>query len=760
MSRRLLCRVRETPALIWCALALCLGIVLGRGAAEAWPMVLAMTLAAAAGLLLPRHRLLAGLVLFAALGGLRSQMAWHPATPEPGMYQVTATVADNVQSGQGTQHHVRLKDLRLNDQPTAGAAYWSFYGAEPPELEAGARVSFTGMVSALPEQPDNPGGFDFLTYALQQGMAFRLQGREELTVSPGPWDLYCMLARWRWALSRALCGVMGEEAGGYAAAMLLGERSLIDPDGRLAFSRLGVAHILAVSGFHVGVIAGVLACPWRLLHLGRRTRYVLTLLVLCMYCLLTGAASSSVRATLMWALYGGGRLCRRRGDSMTLLSVAALVMLVAQPVQLWSAGFQLSFAAVAGIALVTPWLRMQAHPAGAWTKRLWDSAAVTLGAQTGLLLPLCGWFQQLPLLGLVVNILLLPWAACLMYLYMAAALLLPVPWLGAAAGKLAAVCTTGTVRAVQALSTLPGVSLWTDMPGVLGWLGAALVLFALAVRSWAPAGRRILLGSVGGLCLTLALIPWPTGEVSWTQLSVGNGDAAVIRDRGETWALDTGAGDELAIYLRQRRLSLKGLVLTHLQRDHAGGIRALLAQGIPVERCYIPCGAEHTADPDCSALLAELAAAGTEIHPLSRGDVLPLPSGSVEVLWPVRDCVAADAAPGDFCLATLWTLRGGRVLAMGDLTGAYEQRVMQPADVLKVGSHGTKRSTFPPLCRESGVGAALVSSGDRRRGAAVQARLEGAQVWDTSVCGAVQVRFGAEACAITPRRGREDTDGV
>lgn len=97
---------------------------------------------------------------------------------------------------------------------------------------------------------------------------------------------------------------------------------------------------------------------------------------------------------------------------------------------------------------------------------------------------------------------------------------------------------------------------------------------------------------------------------------------------------------------------------------------------------------------------------------------------------------------------------------MGDLTGAYEQRVMQPADVLKVGSHGTKRSTFPPLCRESGVGAALVSSGDRRRGAAVQARLEGAQVWDTSVCGAVQVRFGAEACAITPRRGREDTDGV
>ena len=107
------------------------------------------------------------------------------------------------------------------------------------------------------------------------------------------------------------------------------------------------------------------------------------------------------------------------------------------------------------------------------------------------------------------------------------------------------------------------------------------------------------------LCFALSVMPMPEPAVTWTQLSVGSADAAVLRNGGEVWAVDAGEGDDLAVYLRQQRVSLTGLVLTHLHSDHAGGVRYLLESGIPVERCYLPWGAELSAAvPSVAEVLA------------------------------------------------------------------------------------------------------------------------------------------------------------
>ena len=110
---------------------------------------------------------------------------------------------------------------------------------------------------------------------------------------------------------------------------------------------------------------------------------------------------------------------------------------------------------------------------------------------------------------------------------------------------------------------------------------------------------------------------------TWTQLSVGTADAAILETGGEVWAIDAGEGDDLAVYLRQRRLSLTGLILTHLHSDHAGGLRYLLESGIPVERCYLPWGAELSAAvPSVAEAVETLAARGTQLCYLQAGDVL------------------------------------------------------------------------------------------------------------------------------------------
>lgn len=104
---------------------------------------------------------------------------------------------------------------------------------------------------------------------------------------------------------------------------------------------------------------------------------------------------------------------------------------------------------------------------------------------------------------------------------------------------------------------------------------------------------------------------------------MGNADAAVIRDENAVYALDAGEGDELALYLRQRRLSLDGLVLTHLQSDHAGGVEYLLIYDIPVKVCYLPWGAERVAaNANCAALVERLRERGTGDTLSRRGDSL------------------------------------------------------------------------------------------------------------------------------------------
>lgn len=744
MRARLLRRLREVPPLIRLMLALVAGILMGQYAWAGWPYGVAAAAAAAGVLALPRRRLLAGALLLMALGAWRSQAVWHPAVPAEGTYRITATVADNILPGASTQRHTRLKDIALDGVPMAGQAYWSFYGQELAGVSAGDRVTFTGQVYDGGEE-ENPGGFDFRAYLYQSGMSFGVYGVEDWAAEPGPFDLACLMARVRMYLTQRLCAVMGQEDGAYAAAMLLGEKSLLDQEERQAFSRLGVAHILAVSGFHVGVLAKVLEALTRHMRLGRRVRYAVTLVALAAYCLLTGGSSPTVRATVLWALYGLGRLCHRRGDPLTLLSAAAGIILLAAPAQLMAAGFQLSFGAMVGIGLVTPWLKRLHCPQGRASRWVWNALCLTAGAQTGLLLPLCWWFQQLPLLGLMANLVVYPWASMLIYLYLLTTATLGIPGVRETLGAWAAACSRATVTAVQALAGVPGAYLWTARPGPLGWLGAGGILASVSNRSWWRRRTRCLVGGTAALCFAVSVMPVSQPITTWTQLSVGTADAAVLETGGEVWAIDAGEGDDLAVYLRQRRLSLTGLILTHLHSDHAGGVRYLLESGIPVERCYLPWGAELSAAvPSVAEAVETLAARGTQLCYLQAGDVLELPTGRMQVLWPQAEKVRRDADLNDFCLVTLWELGEARLLSMSDLPGTYEPYVATPADVLKVGHHGQADSTGSAFAQIVAPEVALVSAGRNLDLAKLADRLPGTALYWTGDCGAVTLRFSGK----------------
>ena len=734
--------------------ALIAGILIGRASDSA---VLGWTalLCALGAALLTRDRLRRAAILLAvcALGCALGQIAYHPALPETGDYTVTGIITGEIRCGSKGQIKTELRHVTLDGEP-AGNAYWSFYmadGEELPEgLVPGAQVTLTARLYH-PDGADNPDGYDFREYLLQQGVTLGIYGRDDLRCADAPFTPDGFAASLRHRLTRGLTQAMGEEAGGYAAAMLLGVKSLVPSEDRVSFSRLGIAHVLSISGFHAGVLAGMAGWLLGRLRAPRKARAVCIALLMAAYCLLTGMHPPVVRAALLLMLHEYGQVRCRQRSGLHLLCASMMLMLLVNPCQLTGASFQLTYGAVLGLTLITPALRRLLDPPDGWRRRLWQTCCATLGAQLGLLPAELYWFGELPLLGLALNMVVFAVAAGMMLLYWLTMLLLPIPALAAVAGRAAALVTSALTGAVRFLGGLDAVTLWTKQANLLTLAGWCLMLLGIMYLSPLTGRRRALAGLTGTAVLLISLIPLPYDGTTYIQFSVGNGDAALIRDRDAVVVIDTGEdGFELSRYLHHRRLSVDTLILTHLHSDHAGGVAALLEDRIPVTRCLIaPGAAEADVSPKMAALLEQLARTGTEIAAFARGDAVSLPSGSLTALWPEEGRVRPGMDANLSSMALLAELRGTTLLLTGDLDGRYAHYIATPADILKLAHHGAAADTPEEFLAAVNPGTLLVSTGDRNRLAAVEERFGDIPAYATASHGALTLDFSGEGYTLT-----------
>lgn len=223
-------------------------------------------------------------------------------------------------------------------------------------------------------------------------------------------------------LRRMQRGPLEHRHAGVAEAMTLGWRGDLEPDLYAQFREAGIMHLLCVSGLHVGLLAVMVG--WMFFWLGeeRRGRILrgsLQLLALWAFALLTGLAPATVRATLMFSLFVVSHMMGRRTDNLNLLSLAAIAMLMADPMLLFNTGWQLSFSAVAGILLARPAIQLSHNP-------LWQTAVVSIAATLATLPVTLATFHTFQPYFLIANIIIVPLAALILalsLLYM----LLPCP---------------------------------------------------------------------------------------------------------------------------------------------------------------------------------------------------------------------------------------------------------------------------------------------------------------------------------------------
>ena len=323
------------------------------------------------------------------------------------------------------------------------------------------------MVQTTVSRGDTLGNFDYGRYLRMQGIVgsawahrrhWQIVGHQSLT---GLRSLAARCQRWL-HLRYAQLGIHDKELG-ILSALTLGYREELDKGVQQSFSASGAMHILAVSGLHTGIVWGVIV--W-LLTLGGRAKplyeqriwqavlSVLTLVVLWGYAFVTGLSPSVMRSALMVSIIEVGWLFKRHSLSINTLAAAAVIILLINPLALWSVSFQLSFAAVASIVLVGRWMEKHVlirHKVGQYIGGL---LIMSFAAQVGTLPLSLHYFNQTSNYFALTNIVVIPTAFVLLLLGISA---LAMSWcvVGDWLGEAAQWCTYGLRLLVEWIEHLP-----------------------------------------------------------------------------------------------------------------------------------------------------------------------------------------------------------------------------------------------------------------------------------------------------------------
>ena len=531
-------------------------------------------------------------------------------------------------------------------------------------------------------------------------------------------------------------------------ALVLGEPSGLPPRWRRGLRRTGLAHLLAVSGLHAGLVAGVIlvvAAP-----LPRPLRIVLALVAVAAYLALVGPRPSMLRASGMALIAGVALLARRGPASGNALAVVAGGLALARPELVAELGFRLTVAATAGIVFLAPRLESAwtagegerdrgAHTPAAHRERrrgvafrwLTRGAAATVGAQ------LASLPFALPVFHLT------SWAAPLLNLvavpYTALALAICLGWTALA---LLSPATAGALLPLLDALALPFGWPAAGPPAAWGVIAsaapaAACAALAVVAAAWLPAPRRRL-----WLLPAVAAAAWwcgaaapgtgspadhpPVGAlrppVSLTLLDVGQGDAILLRDGGRTLLVDGGGwrhGDFggrvlLPALLGEGVRRLDAVVLTHPDSDHCHGLEQV-ASYLPVGEVWL---APQWAGDRCADALA--ATPGARALHLAAGGRRRVGRWRLSVLhpaWPRAPGRAVASRDHNRLSLVLLAEAAGRCAVLtGDLDRAGERAVVARdpdlgCDLLKVGHHGSKTSTGPELLAAVRPRLALVSAG-------------------------------------------------
>ena len=594
------------------------------------------------------------------------------------------------------------------------------------------------------EQGENP-------YYQGKGIFLLAYQADAVTVVDYPPTRRDLPARARRKIAAILDIGFSRETTSFAKALLLGDTSGLDYATDTALKVSGIRHVAAVSGLHVSILFALISV------ITLRRRFLTALLgipVLFLFAAVAGFSPSVSRACLMCGLMLLSMVLNREYDGVSALAFGVLVLLLVNPLSITSVSLQLSVASMAGIYLfegrIRKWIisRFGHIPPKSIKSVLvnWFSSSVSVSLSAMILTtPLCAWyFGMVSLVSPVTNLLTL-WMVSLSFYGIMAVIALYL--LAPAAAVLAAEGVVLLIRVIlllaKTISDLPMAAVYTTSPYIVVWLGFVyMMLFWFRITDFRRPDR-LACCTVLGLCLAL-LAGWMEPgfwNMRFSVLDVGQGQCLVFQTEGKTYMVDCGgdsdtaAADTAAQFLLSQGIDhLDGLILTHLDSDHAGGAEALMER-MEVGLLILPAADHSLRIPEgISVVYAQeplMMAVG-----FSRITIYPplFPGNSNEMSL----CILFDTQNCD-------------ILVTGDRNGFGERSLLRNAqipdvDVLVAGHHGSKNSTCQELLEAVKPEVVCISSGaENPYGHPAQETLQrleryGCSVYRTDVQGTITIR--------------------
>jgi len=579
------------------------------------------------------------------------------------------------------------------------------------------------LIEGTPYMPSNIDSFDYKKYLLRKRVGTLFSVYPKGITICGENKTY--IAALREKLKAQAEEALSLEQSVLLNGILLGDRSGISDVVNDDFAKAGVAHLLAVSGLHVGIVAGIVFLLFSRVSLPVRSIFAIAAVIF--YAILVGNQPSVLRASIMLIIGYFGWLLAKEKDILSAISAAALILLVYDPFMIYSVGFQLSFLATLGIIFITPIIQSVLNSP---FKKLNMAISVTLGAQLGVVPISVYYFQRLPLMTTISNLVVTPFLAPTFFAGMAASFAgLFSRCFAAPFYKLTGFFLNFLRSSAGLFASIPGSNINFTRPSILsvsGYYGALIGGLFYVKRKKFSLNLKWL---VVFFLLVLSFVVWfQVGESTLPKnftvnfLDVGQGDSILIRaPKGETILIDGGESYNCLrnhfIQFGIRKIDL--LVLTHPHADHVGGLPEVVRDynvGMVLDG-----GQSHTSSlyMDFLSIIEEKGVA----YKLARSGQKFLIGDEIQliILHPQKEFIVGTDSDLNNNSVVI-KLRYGEVsfLFTGDIEEEAEKEIILggkdlSSGILKVPHHGSAGGCYVEFLKNVSPRVAIISAGKGNR---------------------------------------------
>ncbi|MFH1683870.1 MAG: DNA internalization-related competence protein ComEC/Rec2 [Candidatus Margulisiibacteriota bacterium] len=641
------------------------------------------------------------------------------------------------------------------------------------KVQYGDKVELKGKIEEL-ESLANPGLLSYADYLKNQGIHCQLRstrGPPQVLSNGGN-----LFKKFSIAVKNKLIIVpqktMPEPYSTLLASIVFGSKASQTPvEIKETYKRAGVAHLLVASGMHLGILIGVCLFVVRSTRLPLWIGVLIVSIVNFMYALMTGFGPSILRAAIMAEIMLVGLLVEREKEVYTSLSLAAFIILLFNPKCLFDVGFQLSFAATCSLVYVAPVI---AEKLKAFIPIY---AATTLSVAVSPVLvsvPITLFhFNQTSLIGIITNVLLLPWVGIIVVLGFVStvlgALFLPLGELINGANLILLWTANWIITSLAALPFAQVFMAPPKIPIVIGYYVGLAAMVEIVRRGRLPKINKFRMAVIAlaffSVFLWNAALSSEVLGLTITVLDVGQGDAIFLESPSGKKILIDGAerkmGERVIVpFLQKKGVSrLDMVVLTHPHEDHVGGLPAVLEK-IEVDTVLDP-GFDYNSQTykrflaliEKNKIKYHLARAGQEV---SLGEKI-----KGLVLYPSLPFVDENVNNSSVVLRIQYNKFS--MVFTGDNEKEGEERILEtfPASslastVLKVGHHGSSTSTSIPFLDAVDPEVAVISCGKRNKFRHPHAETlkklqsKGIKIFRTDKNGAVTIKTDGKTYSIAP----------